>query len=59
MKKTRILNLFLLVLLLMVLITVSPARSVTAEASALTQYLNIMGYEGIATLGANGFVNCP
>ncbi len=59
MKKTRILNLILLVLLLMVLITVSPARSVTAEVSALTQYLNIMGYEGIATLGATGFVNGP
>jgi len=57
MKKMRVLNLFLLVLLLMVLVTVSPARSAPAEASALTQYLNLMGYEGIATLGSSGFVN--
>jgi len=51
MNKKRFLNLSLLVLLLMVLIMVSPVRSAPAEANALTGYLNIMGYEGIATRG--------
>jgi len=59
MNKKRFLNLSLLVLLLMVLIMVSPVRSAPAEANALTGYLNIMGYEGIATLGASGFVHGP
>jgi hypothetical protein len=43
----------------MVLVMVSPVRSAPAEASAVTWYLNIMGYEGIATLGATGFVHGP
>jgi hypothetical protein len=59
MKKTRILNLSLLALLMFMLILFSPTRSATAETNALTGYLNIMGYEGIATLGSNGFVNGP
>jgi len=58
-NKKRFLNLSLLVLLLMVLIMVSPVRSAPAEANALTGYLNIMGYEGIATLGNVGFVHGP
>ena len=59
MKKYRILNLFLLVLLLMVLVMVSPARSAPAEADALTGYYNMMGYEGIATMGSNAGSNGP
>ncbi len=59
MNKKKILNLSLLFLLLIVLIMVSPVSSAPNEASAVTWYLNIMGYEGIATLGATGFVNGP
>lgn len=57
MTSRRVFNISMIVLVLMVLILVSPARSAPSEVTALTGYYNIMGYDGIATLGATGFTN--
>jgi hypothetical protein len=42
----------MIVLVSMVLILVSPVQSAPSEANALTGYYNLLGYEGIGTLGS-------
>jgi hypothetical protein len=57
MNSRRAFNISMIVLVLTGLLLVSSARSAPAEPNALTGYYNIMGYDGIATLGYPAFTN--
>ncbi len=57
MNSRRMFNISMIVLVLMGLLLVSSSPRASADANALTGYYNIMGYDGIATLGYPAFTN--
>ena len=59
MNRKLFLFISLIALLALVLSASGPALASPAAASALTGYYNLIGYEGIGTLGAGGFTAGP
>jgi len=59
MNRKLFLFISLIALLALVLSASGPALASPAAASALTGYYNLLGYEGIGTLGAGGFTAGP